>query len=146
MEDIVRALWLMCPCWNGTCSPGSLACRTIPSSRKSTALYRLCIGLNSPIKHCRLPLGQMMGDGRCSLFFAAPFYRVPLGVLRSVKSQAPNGKSCIGPELSTTGPDLLSHIRVWTRMAGILRHMFCSKQYLFIFQVSCYNYIHDPSA
>jgi hypothetical protein len=27
-------------------------------------------------------------------------------------SQAPNGKSCIGPEPSTTGPDLLSHIRV----------------------------------
>ncbi len=46
------------------------------------------------------------------LFFAAPSYTVPLGVKRSVKSHAPNGKSCIGSELSTTGPDLQSHIRV----------------------------------
>ncbi len=53
-----------------------------------------------------------MGDGRFSLFFVAPLYMVPHGAKRSVKSQAPNDTSCFGPELSTTGPDLLAHIRV----------------------------------
>jgi hypothetical protein len=53
-----------------------------------------------------------MGDGGCSSFFVAPFYTVPLGVKRSVKSQAPNGESCIGLEPSTTRSDLLSLIRV----------------------------------
>ncbi len=65
------------------------------------------------LAHCKRSYPwQKMGGGRCHLFFASLFYMVPLGVKRSVKSQAPNGKSYISPELSTTWPDLLSHIRV----------------------------------
>jgi hypothetical protein len=50
--------------------------------------YAHCSNSNCPA-HCKrsYPL-QKMGDGRCHLFFAAPFYTVPLGVKRSVKSQA----------------------------------------------------------
>ncbi len=63
-------------------------------------------------------------DKRCAmedrLFFAAPFYTVPLGIKRSVRNQAPNGTSCISPEPSTIGPDLPSpYPNPGTRMARI---------------------------